>query len=244
MSYTIGFYNPASVQPYATEAAIASVRLIYPDAPIAMSCDAGVDFSKLCDQYKVKYFHYYHKIGYPSGAGGYSKEQILTWLDRAYVAATELGTDYFVMWEDDCVLVRPITIDPEWVMAGQCFMSQDQNSPIPDPMLDIVENFCGVRPKKGLYNCGGGSIFHTKTFITNYHKIRQFWHVNFNDIQQRIYISVGWIDCFLTLFFYMTGAKMVENRRLYNNWPLEKPFNFTKLGADIEIVHYVKDLYQ
>lgn len=241
---TIGFYNPASIYPYATEASIASVRLVYPNAPISMSCDnSKYDYSDLCQRFGVKYFHYYETIGYPSGALGYTKKNMLTWLDRAFVSVSQLGTDYFSMWEDDCILVKKITIEPDWIMAGHCFLFEDQVPKMPDSFLKLIEDFSGVRPSTNLYNCGGGSLFHTKTFLDNYQRIRQYWHTNFDRIQREIYSAVGFIDCFITLFFYMCGAKLVENHRIHNNYPLQKPFDFAKLSNDIEIVHYVKDLY-
>jgi hypothetical protein len=240
---TIGFYNPASVHPYATQAALSSVRLIYPAAPVVISCDAAHDFSQIARQYHAEYVHYYHKISYPQGDLGYSKINMLTWLDRLYLATTRLKTDYVVLWEDDCILMKPITIDTDWYMAGHKFLFPGQVPTMPESFLDLIQQFSGVRPSTNVYNCGGGSIFHSQTLIDNYNIIRQFWHENFDNVQQNIYRTIGWPDCFMTVFYYMSGKKLNENKRLYNNYPLVKPFNFSVLAPDIEIVHYVKDLY-
>ena len=115
----IGFYSHVNTKPLATTACIQSVRKFYPNNKIVISCDAAYDYSEICSRYKVVYHHNYVALGYPVQPFGYRKDKVIEWLDRMYHAVVLMSkTDYFVMLEDDVLIHNPITINPEWEMAG------------------------------------------------------------------------------------------------------------------------------
>lgn len=239
----IGFYSHVNVVPNATRACLESVRKFYPDAPIVLSCDNGYDFSEMAGKYNTLYHHNSNvALGYPVQPYGYKKKNALEWLDRMYRGVSLLDTEYYCMLEDDVLLVSNITIDKNWQMAGHPFLFEDQVPRMPEVLMTAIEKFSGKRPSTDTYNCGGGSIFKTSTFVDNYSRVREFLDENFNFIQNYVYPTIGWMDCLMCTYFYLCGADQVENKRLYNILPRMIPFNFV-YPEGTEIIHNFKDYY-
>lgn len=241
---TLGFYSHVNTKPKATEFSLQSIRKFYPDAPIAISCDNAFDYTEMCKKYNVKYFHNDTSLGYPTQPYGYKIDGVLKFLDRMYEGVSVLGTDYFMMSEDDIVIVAPIKLDDDWHMAGQPLLYDDQVPKMSDKFLDVIEAFSRVRPKQNYYNCGGGSIFKTSTFLENYARVRLFYETNLEYIQQHIYPSLGWMDCFMCVFFLLCGKEINQNHELLNIWPTQIPYDLTKVPPDVSIVHNFKDYYE
>ena len=240
---TVGFYNHVNTKPKATEASLQSIRKFYPDAPIAISCDNAYDYTEMCKTYNAHYEFNNVTLGYPVQPFGYRKDKILEWSDRMYRGVSTLGTDYFVMMEDDVHVIAPIDIDPTWEMAGHIY-SDGQVYLIPDALLDMIGIFSGVKPTTNYYNCGGGSIFKTATFLNNYEKVRKFFDVYLDGIQDKIYPTAGWMDCYMCLFYYLCGKPLVQNKRLYNNWPIKIPFDMNDVPEGTYLIHNFKDFYE
>ena len=115
---------------------------------------------------------------------------------------------------------------------------------MPNEFLDIIEKFSGVRPKQNFYNCGGGSIFKTKTFLDNYFDIRFFLENNLDYIQDNIYPTLGWMDCYMCVFYLLCGKDVVQNTKLHNNWPIKIPLDFNEVPVGTNLVHNFKDYYE
>lgn len=240
----IGFYSHVNTKPQATLACIQSVRKFYPDNKIVISCDAAYDFTEICKEYNVIYHHNNIVLGYPTQPFGYRRDKVLEWLDRMYRGVILMAdTDYFVMLEDDVIIHNVLNIDPKWEMAGQPMLYEGQVPSMPDSFLDIIEKFSGVRPKQNFYNCGGGSIFKTSTFLNNYESIRLFLLKNLDHIQDTIYPTLGWMDCFMCVYFLLCGKPLIENKRLFNNFPTKIPLDMSKVPKEVEIIHNFKDYY-
>jgi len=239
----LGFYSYVYDKPNATRACLESIRNIYPDHPIVISCDNGHDFTDLCKEKKIIYHHYKNRIGYPSTDAGYNKTQLIEWLDRMYRAVNLLNTDFFMMVEDDIKILKAVTLKAEWECVGQLRMYEGQVPPMPPEFLNIIHTFSGVIPAHNYYTTGGGSIFKTDTFLKNYFHVRHFLMQNFDYIQQNIYKTIGWMDCMMTVFYLLCGKPLTENDKLYNNFPIVKPFDVSTLPNHIEIVHLFKDHY-
>lgn len=241
---TLGFYSYICAQPKATNYCLFKIRYFYPDAPIAISCDDGYDFSDMCKGYGAVYHHYNQSLGYPVQPYGYLKPKIMEWLDRMYRCVLTMKTDYFIMMEDDVLIMAPIRINPEWDMAGQQRLFPGQVPYMPEAFLDIIEKYSGIRPETNDYNTGGGSIFKTSTFVDNYYDVRRFLDEHLARIQLEIYPTIGWLDCMMTVFYLLCGKKINVNYRLYNNYPVVRPFNFSLLPFETDIVHNYKDMYE
>jgi hypothetical protein len=240
----IGFYCYVYNNSKATRACLESIRSVYPDHPIVVSCDNGNNFAALCQEKKAIYHHYENRIGYPSTDSGYNKAQLIEWLDRMYRGVCLLNTEFFMMVEEDVKLLKSITLDSKWECVGQPRMYEDQVPPMPAEFLNIIHTFSGVKPIHNYYTTGGGSIFKTQTFLENFFHIRHFLMQNFDFIQQHIYKTIGWMDCMMCVYFMLCGKTLTENHNLYNNFPTIKPLDINSLPKHIEIVHLFKDFYE
>lgn len=241
--FTIGFYNHVNTKPKATEASLQSIRKFYPDAPIALSCDNAFDFTEMAKKYNAVYHHNYVTLGYPIQPFGYRKDKVVEWLDRMHKGVQTLNTDYFVFMEDDVHVIAPIEIGEGWEMAGHVIQYEGQVYAMPPKLLNMIEQFSGVRPKQNFYNCGGGSIFKTSTFLDNYTEIRYWLYENLDYIQENLYPTLGWMDAFLCVFYLLCGKGITQNPKLYNNWPIRIPFPANEVPAGTYLVHNFKDYY-
>jgi hypothetical protein len=238
----LGFYQHVNVRPRATQMCLESVRRFYPDSPIVVSCDNGHDFTDVCRSVGAVYQHNKVALGYPTNFG-WDKARIIEWLDRMYKGVSLLHTDFFMMLEDDIILLKRITIDKDWEVAGQVLMYENQVPRFNEAFMEILRSFSGVRPGGTWYSTGGGSIFKTRTFVDNFMRVRCFLMSNFDHIQQNVYKTIGWMDCMMTIFYLLCGKPLHQNTRLYNNFPCVTPFDISTLGNDIEILHNYKDFY-
>ncbi len=241
---TLGFYIHVNTKPKATEFCLQNIRKFYPVAPIAVSCDNAFDYTEMCKTYSALYHHNHSSLGYPVNPYGYRLTQVIEFLDRMYAGVKTLGTDYFIMMEDDAVLVNEVQIDDSWDMAGQPLLYEGQVPIMPEQFLTRIEVFSGVRPKQNFYNCGGGSIFKTSTFLDNFEMVRDFYIKNLEWIQNNVYPTIGWMDCFMCVFFLLCGKDVNQNHRLYNIWPTVIPFDLSSVPDGIDIVHNFKDYYE
>jgi hypothetical protein len=241
---SVGFYNHANTHPDATRANILSVKLVYPNAPYVLTCDAGYDFTDMAKEFNVEYFHYHVQCGYPQQPYGYRLPKVLMWMDRMYMGVTRLNTDYFVSMEDDCLLVGELDIDPEWECAGHSNLySTEPGNDLPPKLLDMIESFSGVRPATTKYNSGGGTIFKTKTFVDNYPRIRGWFKQNLDNIQDSFYPTLGWMDCFMTVYFLLCGRPISINNQLLNIWPPQNPYDVDSTPSHIKLLHNFKNYY-
>ena len=242
---TLGFYSAGvNTQTKATEFCLQNVRKFYPNAPITISGDNSFDYTDMCAKYDATYYHYNNSLGYPSQPYGYKLSAVLEFLDRMYRGVQTLKTDYFMMLEDDIVIMSLINLDDNWDMCGQPLLYDGQVPIMPESFLDIIEQYCGVRPKQNYYNCGGGSIFKTSTFLDNYHDIRQFCIDHLEHIQNSIYHTIGWLDCLMCVFFLLCGKDLNQNSELLNIWPTQKPYDLSTVPSNISIVHNYKNYYE
>lgn len=240
---TIGFYNHVNTKPAATEVSLQSIRKFYPDVPIVLSCDNASDYTEISKKYNTGYHHNNVTLGYPVSTYGYTLDKVLEYLDRKYIAVKELNTDYFVYMEDDVLVINPIVIDTNWDMAGQVLLYEGQVPPMPEKFLDIIEEFSGVRPKQNFYNCGGGTIYKSSTFIDNFPKIRQWFIDNLEYIQKNVYMTLGHNDCFMCVYYLLLGKELNQNPGIYNQWPGKKPFDWSLVPSNAYLVHNYKDYY-
>ena len=236
---TIGFYHQTSNRMQACEYAVNAVRTFYPDSFYMISCDAGPDYYDLCKKYTVELIHSQIKLGYPIAGYGYKKQQMLELIKRFYIACIKTNTTHLVYMEDDVLVKSLISVEPDWEIAAY-----HPNCQIPQSFIDIIENFSGIKPNVTAYGTSGGSIFKVETFIDNYFKIKSWIENDFEYIQNTIYPTVGWIDCFLTYFYLMAGKKYTVNPYLHQIWT--KPndiLHSINSPVDPQILHGFKTYY-
>ena len=238
---SIGFFNCVSNQPRATEESIKSIRNFHPDAFFMIACDAGPDYYDICKQYNVQYYHSQVKLGYPVQPFGYRKDKILEWLSRFYIACIKTNTTHLMMVEDDVVLVNPVTVEDEWEVAAHDTTRDNRFAP---QFTHMIREFSGVEPDVTGYGAGGGAIFKVKTFIDNYFQIVEFIEKNADYIQDYIYPTIGWMDCYMTYFYLLAGKKYTVNPHLYNFFPpLLDDSVLNSLPEQVQVVHGLKKYY-
>lgn len=237
---SLGFYLHANTKPAATELCLRSVRRHHPDSPILLACDAGPDYSALSSDIGASYRHYDDRIGPMDPQHGWEKWQLFTWMERLRDAVECLGTTHFMMLEDDVHILKPVTVETDWECVGTVRQCEGQVPTMPDAFLDIIEGFCGVRPEKNYYMTPGGSIFSSSTLLQNYDRVMLFLTENYDRIHRDIYFTISWLDCMMTVFYFLCGKPLIESPRLHNLW---EPTDLSTLPQHVEIVHNYKELY-
>ena len=241
----ISFFHIASVYPKSTENIIKNVRIHHPNDFYFLGVD-GVNtrsYEYLVEPYKLNYRHFYTKVGGPVGNYGYRLDGTLEFLRRFRGACALCKTSHIMMMEDDVLLIKPITVEPEWEMA--CHNISIGNE-IPKPLRDIIEHFSGVEMKFIRYGAGGGSIFKVSTFLENYDRIVEFFNKNFDMIQSH-YPTIGYIDCFMNVYYYLCGKEYTINPHLtdtHNHQPGYDYESFISSQSDeIQIINNYKKYY-
>jgi len=240
---TIGFYNHSNTHPKATEFMLENIRKHYPTAPVVISCDNNDIYEEMCKKHNAIYHKNNWTLGPQTQPYGYNKQKSLEWLDRLHRGVLEMHTDFFVMMEDDVIILSEIELHNDWEMVGHVLQYPGQVPAFPQELMKKIEEYSGAFPKKNYYTTGGGSIFKSLTFLENYDTIRKWFDDNLEDIQRTIYPTLGWIDSYMTVFYLLCGKDLTENPRFYNIWPTKIPFDLSTIHTEYNLVHNFKDYY-
>ena len=145
--------------------------------------------------------------------------------------------------EDDVLIVKPITVDPTWEVA--CANIQVGNV-ISEPVHDLIEQHCGKRPTFKQYGAGGGSIFRVKTFLANFDRNIKWFEEHFDAIQS-YYPTIGYIDCFMNVYYYLCGKDYTVNPHLADTHNHQPGFDYetfiSNQPPEIEIINNYKKYY-
>jgi hypothetical protein len=243
---TLGFFNCVSTKKPATEKTLINIRELYPDSYIMLACDATESYMDLCEKYNCEYFHSQNRVGYPVQPYGYTMDNVLDWLSRFYFAAVRTPSTHLMMMEDDILINRKIELNPEWEIAGIDVQGHFEPQ-VPDPVAEIIYQFSGKYPNVRHYAGGGGTIFKVSTFLDNYTKIVKFLNTTGRMIQDHAYPTLGWIDCFMTVFYYLCGKELQINPRmtaLHNCHTTQDYDNaVANLHSDFDIICHYKKYY-
>lgn len=241
---SIGFFSYVYDQQKATQFSMETIRKYHPDSFFLVACDAGSDHYDLCKRYNAHYYHSQTRLGYFIQPFGYRKEKIIEWLSRFYIACVKTDTTHLMVVEDDVVLCKPVTVEDHWEVAGHEWRG---GNTFPPAFIDILQKFSGKYPHVQGYGAGGGSIFKVKTFLENYFWIIDFLKNNADFIQDNIYPTIGWMDCFMTYFYMLCGKEYTVNPHLYSvplNPPdLRRTYDLNSAPPHIQIVHDYKNYY-
>lgn len=242
----ISFFHIASVYPKSTENIIKNVRIHHPNDFYFLGVD-GVNtrsYEYLVEPYKLNYRHFYAKVGGPVSNYGYYLDGTLEFLRRFRAACALCKTSHIMMIEDDVLLIKPVTVEPEWEMA--CHNIESWGNKLPDLLLEKIENYSGYKPKIGNYCAGGGSIFKVSTFLENYDRIVKWFEDNFNEIQS-YYPTIGYIDCFMNVYYYLCGKDYIANPYMVDTHNHIPGFDYeefiNRLPKEIQIINNYKKYY-
>lgn len=241
---TLGFVLFGSNQLSCADHCLMHVRKHYPDAYVIIISDNGADYSELVKKYNTDYFFASKRLGYPQQPFGYRKEGVLDFLERFYIACIRTNTTHLMNLEEDNVIMKPLEISDGIEIAGwkPC---NDDGTPFengfPNLFSDIIASYSGVYPNVPGYGAGGGTVMKVETFLLHYHQIKNFINANLDYIQDNVYPTVGWIDCFFTWFYMLCGKPYTYNTNLMQihiNSPEE--FVIENIPKNVEVIHGYK----
>ena len=240
----ISFWHCGSNKPHATEFAIANVRKHHPNAYYHLCVDGQnmEEFYRIAKKYDCDFVYYDRKLGGPVQPYGYNEDKIDEFLSRFHKAFESCDTSHIMMMEDDVLILKPISVYPNWKHA--CHNVTSDNF-FPEKLKDLCAKY-GIRPNWNSYGAGGGSIFNTYIFLDSYPNVK---HILFDIIYEigREYPTIGWLDCFLNVFYYICGCEYSVNPHLTDTHNHRPGFDYDKfisnLDPKIEIVNNYKRLY-
>lgn len=216
MTTSLSFALFGSNQLQAADFALENIRCHYPDAYCVIISDAGADYSALAKKHHTEYFYFQKKLGYPAEPFGYRTAGVLEFFDRMYFACLRAPSTHLMYTEEDVIVLKKITIDPDIEMLGYKTAYPDGSrfpNGFPEAFRRIIFDFSGCVPNVTSYGSQGGCVLRVSTYLENYQKIRKFTQDNLDYIQDCIYPTAGWIDCFLSWFFLLSGKPHTFNPR-------------------------------
>ena len=241
---SISFFHIGVNNLKATEYVVKNIREHHPDAFYFLGTDAASDLSPIAHKYNCHYVHFLDKLGAPTQPYGYDIDRVLKFLERFRMACERCDTTHIMMAEDDVLVVKPVTINPEWEMA--CHDIRIGNI-IPESVHDMIERFNGKRPTFKQYGGGGGSIYNVKTFLDNYSKVVKFFETQGDFIMKNLYPTFGWIDCFMVVYYYLCGKDYSVNEHLTDTHHHVAGYDYDGFVAsvpdNIEIINNYKKYY-
>jgi hypothetical protein len=240
----ISFFHIASVYPKATHFAISRVRTFHPNSYYFIAADAVDGYEYLSEEYKTDYRRYSKKLGGPVGDYGYRLDNVLEFLDRFRTACSRCNTSHIMMMEDDVYLNEKITVNKDWEVS--CHNIEPWGNKLPEQLMEKIKIYSDCRPKIGNYCAGGGSIFKVSTFLENYDIIVEWFKRNFEEVQS-YYPTIGYIDCFMNVFYYLCGKDYTINPHLIDTHNHKPGFDYelfiSTLPDTIQIVNNYKKYY-
>lgn len=241
---TLGFALFGSNQLNCADHCLQYVRKFYPDEYILIVSDKGADYSFLVNKYNTDYLFCNKKLGYPQQPFGYRKNQVLDYLERFYIACLRSNTTHIMILEEDNVVLKRLEISEGIEVAGWTPCHSDGTpfpNGFPNQFIEILTKYSGIKPNVPGYGAGGGSVFKTETFITNYNFIKKFIIDNLDYIQDNVYPTAGWIDCFMTWVYMLSGKPYTHNTNLMQiSVNKESDFVPENIPSNIEVVHGYK----
>jgi hypothetical protein len=243
---TLSFFNCVSTKKKATEQALINIRQFYPDSYFILACDACQSYMDLCEKYHCEYFHSMNRLGYPQQPYGYDIEGAIDWLTRFYIAALRAPTTHLMMMEDDIVITKKLTIDLSWEVAGNyvCETTLQPVSRFPPELMESIYKFSGKYPNVNYYAAGGGSIFKVSTLLEYYPEVVKWMRTEGKRIQLTVWPTIGWLDCFMAIFYFLAGKEWTYNPKLthlYNCTDYDAAYE--SLKHDYEIIAHFKKYY-
>lgn len=223
----------------ATEEAIKSFRQ-FNDGPYFLVSDGGDDFSDIAEKYNCHYYHTKSKLGlrdhtHESGIYGMTKDEVLEWLHRFYLASTIQNSDHIIMMEDDVLVLGKIDVEESVEFCG---LDSPPNH-LPQAMIDYLTEKYDAKFQNNWYGTPGGSIFKTKTFVENYDRVTKIFDTEFDYIKENLCGGIGCVDIWMTTYYYLCKKNYTVNPYL-----TEATRNPNWRNGEYAIVHSYKEHYE
>jgi hypothetical protein len=239
----ISFFHMASVYPKATTEIVRNAREHHPNDYYFLGVDNTFSYQMVADIYETDYKFYQNKVGGPKEDYGYRLDGTLEFLARFKTACLNSNSSHIIMMEDDVLIVKPMTIDPNWEHA--CADTKIGNH-IPETVLTMIEEHSDKRPTFTQYGAGGGSIFKVSTFLEHYDSNIE-WFKKYFDMIQMVYPTIGYIDCFMNVYYWLAGKDYSVNPHRADTHNHQPGFDYetfiSNQPPEIEIINNYKKYY-
>lgn len=140
-------------QPKSAIASLISFRKIYPNSPVHMFCDNGLDFSHVASYFNCKYEYLSNKSGKGDTLYFLTKEQVMSYMRRLLFSAQNSSEDFLMILEDDSRVYKKIKklkfdwncIKPDHHFSGKRLTSllRSRNKSIPKFINNMYFTGCG-----------------------------------------------------------------------------------------------------
>ena len=239
----IAFFHLASVYPKATEEIVAAARKHHPNCYYFLGVDNTFSYQAVADKYKTDYKYYHKKVGGPKEDYGYRLDGTIEFLKRFRTACLLSRASHIIMMEDDVLITKPITVYDEWEHA--CADTKIGNY-VPETVITMIEEHCGKRPTFTQYGAGGGSIFKVSTFLDNF-DTNIAWFEKYFDMIQMIYPTIGYIDCFMNVYYWLACKDYSVNHHRADTHNHKPGYDYetfiSNQPPEIEIINNYKKYY-
>jgi len=239
----ISFFHLASIYPKATSEIVKNVRIHHPNDYYFLGVDNTFSYQTVADTYKTDYKYYHTKLGGPKEDYGYRLDGTIEFLNRFRTACLLSKSSHIIMMEDDVLINKPITVNPEWEHA--CADTKIGNH-IPETVIEMIELHSGKRPTFTQYGAGGGSIFKVSTFLDNF-DTNIAWFEKYFDMIQMVYPTIGYIDCFMNVYYWLAGKDYSVNPHRADTHNHRPGFDYetfiSNQPPEIEIINNYKKYY-
>lgn len=261
MSSKVGFFYSVFTEKRAVDYSVEQLRLNYPDAPIYLVSDGGLDYSYLENQYKDiktcleedtmsktfeitgdlpgQYSSSYYKT--VPEMGNYKKDYyqeiikkcVYTVLDRITRAIEYCGNpDWMVMCDPDCLIRDQLSFPEEGKILGSRI-----NCCLPDGYRNILSSIDGAIPisRWGASPC----VFEVKTFMRALEKFRYLdtTHNLLSILTQEFYAMYAHDVLFPTIF------ALVGEEETFNPDVVECIRNPNWRNTQHPLVHQFREYY-
>lgn len=241
---TLGFLIPSSKQVESCDLVLSYIRKHYPTSYcIVLGVKDGPDYYDVCKKYNAEYFQSNKKLDYPKEPYGWRKHEVIDFLEKFYIAFMRSDTTHMMYVEEDTLVLNPITLtDDMEIMGFKTSWPDGSKLPngFPDKFIEIIKEYSGKTPNVTGYGAGGGVIFKKDTFVENFPKIKKFIEEKLDYIQENIYPTAGWIDCFLTYYYLLCGKDYVYNPLaviIDNNFEPEKAESWIEIASGYKVLY-------
>jgi hypothetical protein len=241
---SISFFHIASVYPKATQVIVENVKKHHPNSYYFLAIDGPrIEYMNLIKKYNLDYVLYKEPIGGPIPPIGYDLDKTLRFFERFHEACKRCNTSHIIMMEDDVLINKPITVDSNWQHA--CADTKVGNF-IPEIVVAMIEQQSKKKPTFTQYGAGGGSIFNVSTFL-EYYDINIEWFKKYFDTIQMYYPTIGYIDCFMNVYYWLAGKDYSANPYRADTHNHQPGFDYetfiSNQPPEIEIINNYKKYY-
>jgi hypothetical protein len=241
---SLSFVLFGSNQLQSADFVLENIRKHYPDSYIAILSDCGANYTDISNKYNTEYFYSRKKLSYPVQPFGWRKDKVLDFLERLYIACLRCNTTHIMYVEEDVIIFKQLDIpdDAEIIGFKTCYPDGTKfPNGFPDEFMRIIKMFSGVTPNVTSYGAQGGAVLKVDTFIENFFEIKKFIINNLDYIQDEVYATAGWIDCFLTWYYLLCGKKYTFNPNFIEIF--DQSFDYTNPPSHAELATHYQGKY-